>query len=275
MISYKIQTKDHLSLHVQKWNEMENPKGTLCIIHGLGEHQNRYTHVAKFYANNGFQVYSYDQRGHGKSEGKRGHTPGLQYNLDDMEHVLKSLPNQRLFLYGHSFGGNVLINFLLRKKPTYIRGAILSSTWLRLVRKPNYLELSIAKLMLKIMPSFTQNNKLSSLDLSSDRQVRLEYDNDPLTHNQISLRLFLDFYPAGKWALKNADKLYVKTLMIHGADDPLVCKSGTEQFAQKNRKYIEYKIFEDTKHEPHNDTRQADVFEYTLAWLEKNLNVVK
>ena len=269
MISYKIQTKDQLSLHVQQWNETEKAKGTLCIIHGLGEHQNRYTHVAKFYANNGFQVFSYDQRGHGKSEGKRGHTPGLYYNLDDLERVLKSLPNHNLFLYGHSFGGNVLINFLLRKKPNFIRGAVLSSAWLRLVKKPKYLEFGIAKLMHKIMPSFTQNNKLSSVDLSNDRQVRLEYDNDPLTHNQISLRLFLDFYLAGKWALKNADKLSVKTLMLHGADDLLVCKSGTELFAHKNTKYVEYTIFEDTKHEPHNDTKQADVFEYTLAWLEK------
>ena len=90
MHSYKVQTKDQLFLHVQRWNDTKKPKGIICIIHGLGEHQGRYAHVAKFYSDNGFQVYSYDQRGHGKSEGKRGHTPGLESNLDDLERIIKT-----------------------------------------------------------------------------------------------------------------------------------------------------------------------------------------
>tara|TARA_B110000977_G_C10930927_1_gene437034 strand:+ start:1 stop:846 length:846 start_codon:yes stop_codon:yes gene_type:complete len=269
MHCYKVQTKDQLSLHVQQWNEIEKAKGTLCIIHGLGEHQNRYAHVAQFYSDNGFKVYSYDQRGHGKSEGKRGHTPSLNYSLDDLERVIKSVSYQNLFLYGHSFGGNVLVNFLLRKNPTYVRGAVLSSAWLKLSIKPRPIELYIAKIMHKLMPSFTQNNKLKSVDLSNELHISKEYEEDPLTHDQISLRLFLEFYPAGEWALKNADKLSIKTLMFHGADDLIICKSGTEKFAQNNTHFIESKIFEDTKHEPHNDIKQADVFEYTLAWLEK------
>ena len=82
MDSYKVQTTDHLNLHVRHWYKIENPKGTLCIIHGLGEHQERYAHVAKFYSEHGFNVFSYDQRGHGKSEGKRGHSPGIEFNLE-------------------------------------------------------------------------------------------------------------------------------------------------------------------------------------------------
>ena len=80
MTSYNIKTKDNLLLCIQKWKKPKKIKGTICIIHGLGEHQNRYKHVSDFFANNGFEVYTYDQRGHGQSQGKRGHTPSLDHN---------------------------------------------------------------------------------------------------------------------------------------------------------------------------------------------------
>jgi len=272
MHSYKIQTKDQLLLHVQQWNDNKKSKGTICIIHGLGEHQGRYAHVAEFYIENGFQIYSFDQRGHGLSEGKRGHTPGLDYNLDDLERVIKTIPHNHLFLYGHSFGGNVLVNFLLRKQPKGLKGAILSAAWMQLAKEPNIVDLSLAKLMNGIYPSLTQNNKLDANDLSKDESICQEYTEDPLNHNQISVRLFSDFYPAGKWALENASKLPVKTLMIHGGDDPIICKSGTEKFALSNPEKVSYKIFEDTKHEPHNDLTKKDVFAYTLNWLEESFS---
>lgn len=272
MHTYKVQAKDQLLLHVQQWNDTKKPKGTICIIHGLGEHQGRYAHVAKFYADNGFQVYSYDQRGHGKSEGKRGHSPGLAYNLDDLERVIKTLPQHNLFIYGHSFGGNVLANYLLRKQPTFLKGAILSAAWLQLAQEPSIIDRSLAKMMNGIYPSMTQNNKLDENDLSNDTAICDYYKVDPLNHDQISVRLFSEFYAAGKWALKNASKLSVKTLMIHGAKDPIICKTGTEKFALANTEKVTYKIFENTKHEPHNDLSKESVFSYTLNWLEDTLN---
>ena len=271
MHSYKVQTKDQLLLHVQQWNDNKKSKGTICIIHGLGEHQGRYAHVAKFYIENGFQVYTYDQRGHGLSEGKRGHTPGLDYNLDDLERIIKTIPQHHLFLYGHSFGGNVLVNFLLRKQPNYLRGAILSAAWMQLAKEPNAIELGMAKLMNNIFPSLTQNNKLDSDDLSNDTEVCKAYDEDPLNHNKISVRLFSEFYPAGKWAIENAAKLPVNILMIHGADDAIICKSGTENFARNSNGKAKYKIFENTHHEPHNDFVKEELFAYTLNWLEESL----
>ena len=271
MHSYKVQVKDQLLLHVQQWNDTKKSKGTICIIHGLGEHQGRYAHVAQFYSNNGFQVYSYDQRGHGKSEGKRGHTLGLAYNLDDLDRVIKTLPQHNLFIYGHSFGGNVLANYLLRKEPTFLKGAILSSAWLQLAKEPSIIDFSLAKIMNHIYPSLTQNNKLDANDLTYDPKVWKEYTEDSLNHNQISVRLFSEFYPAGKWALENAAKLAIQTLMIHGKNDPIISHLGTEKFALSNKEMVSYKIFGNTKHEPHNDFTKEAVFAHTLNWLQETL----
>lgn len=271
MTSYNIKTKDNLLLCIQKWKKPKKIKGTICIIHGLGEHQNRYKHVSDFFAKNGFQVYTYDQRGHGQSQGKRGHTPSLDHNLDDLDRVLKSISYQKLFLYGHSFGGNVLANYLMREQPNNVKGAILSSAWLKLASEPNLIVLFLAKIMNVIVPSLTRNNQLDSFDLSNEIDSRIEYDNDPLTHNQISFRLFSEFYYAGIWAMNHSDRLRTNTLMIHGEEDRIISSSGTEKFAKNNSKYVDYKIFKNTKHEPHNDTAQIKVFEFTLNWITKNL----
>ena len=271
MRSYKVQTKDQILLHVQKWNDNNNPSGTLFIIHGLGEHQGRYAHLVEYFINNDFLVYSFDQRGHGKSEGKRGHSPGLDYSLDDLERVIQTIPHDNLFLYGHSFGGNVLLNFLLRKQPSFLKGAILSATWMKLVKKPNIIDLSLSMLMNGIYPSLTQNNKIDANDFSNDPKVCLQYKQDRLNHNRISVRLFSEFYPAGKWVLDNASKLSVKTFMFHGADDAIICKSGTEKFAQSNKEKVTVKIFNNTKHEPHNDLSKETVFLSTLNWMKKTL----
>ena len=271
MRAYKVQTKDQLSLHVKQWGDNNSYKGTICIIHGLGEHQGRYEHVAKFYNKNGFQVYSYDQRGHGMSEGKRGHSPGVAYSLNDLERVINTFPKDRLFLYGHSFGGNVLVNFLLKKQPEYVNGAILSAPWLVLATEPSAFELRLAKIMNKIFPSFTQNNKLDSNDLSNVDTTSQSYLEDPLNHNRISVRLFCEFYGAGLWALENSEKLKTKTLLIHGANDAIVSTNGTIQFAEKSMGLAEYRIFDNTKHEAHNDFVQEELFAFTLDWLENQL----
>ena len=275
MHSYKVQTKDHITLHVQKWNDIKTSKGTLFIIHGLGEHQWRYSHLAKFYIDNGFQVYSYDQRGHGESKGKRGHSPSLDYSLDDLERVLKTIPHYNLFLYGHSFGGSVLLNFLLKKQPKFLKGAIVSAAWMKLIKKPSVIELGLSKLMNGIYPGLTQNNKIDPNDFSYDPKVFTNYKEDLLNHNRISVRLFCEFYSAGKWALENASKLSVKIFMIHGEEDPIICKSGSQYFAQSNKDKVTLKIFSNTKHEPHNDLTKETVFADTLNWLEEMLNIKK
>lgn len=272
MHTYKVQTKDQLLISVTQWNDTKKPKGSLLIIHGLGEHQGRYAHVAKFYSENGYQVFSYDQRGHGLSEGKRGHSPGLGYNLDDLQRVLKTLSHNHLYIYAHSFGGNVLANYLLREQPNFIRAVVLSAPWLRLAREPKHYELLLAKLMNSIYPSFTQSNQVEVQYLSNVDEVGQDYLEDPLNHNMISARLFIDFHKAGLWAIKNAKKLPCKTLLIQGENDPITCSSGAINFYENSNGNAEIKLYKNTMHEPHNDLCSQKVLSDSLQWMEKCLD---
>ena len=70
-----ITTADGLALHLHTWPLPATPtRGSVLIVHGLGEHGGRYAHVAAHLTQAGWAVLGYDQRGHGRSGGPRGST---------------------------------------------------------------------------------------------------------------------------------------------------------------------------------------------------------
>lgn len=268
MHSYKVQTKDKKLLHVQQWCDAKKPKGIILIIHGLGEHQGRYMSMAKYFCDNGFQTYSYDQRGHGLSEGKRGHSPGLDYTLDDLERVLKTISHQRLFIYGHSFGGNVLANFMRHKQPNYISGIILSAAWFKLAQQPRKIDFLVANILNTVYPSLTKNNRLKVTDLSNIKKVQDDYLEDKLNHTQASARLFLAFHKAGLEALEDSHKLTCKALLIHGEDDAIISIEGSKAYHNNSGGKTTFISYPKIKHEPHNDLLSDKVLEHSLSWFE-------
>ena len=82
-------TQDCIKLTGKSYYPDQDPLGIVCIVHGLGDHFGRYEHVASFLVEQNFAVFGIDLRGHGKSEGKRGHSPGLNFLLNDVEEILK------------------------------------------------------------------------------------------------------------------------------------------------------------------------------------------
>lgn len=122
---YQWQAKDGLYLHARRWEPDSGLKGVVCLVHGFGEHTGRYLHVAGHLAGAGYALVAFDQRGHGKSGGQRGHAPSYEVMMDDMDLLLdgahRLYPGLPLFLYGHSMGGNLVLNYALRRKPQLMR----------------------------------------------------------------------------------------------------------------------------------------------------------
>ena len=83
---FNLTAKDGMELKATSWS-CPDPKAVICIVHGLGEHSGRYMHVADFFVQNNISVFAFDLRGHGKSQGNRGHTPSHEILLDDVEEI--------------------------------------------------------------------------------------------------------------------------------------------------------------------------------------------
>ena len=84
------QTKENTELFQQIWQPDGDIKAVICLIHGLGEHSSRYKHVAEYYQSKGYVVAAFDLRGHGKSQGQRGHYASLEMALDDIKVFIDS-----------------------------------------------------------------------------------------------------------------------------------------------------------------------------------------
>ena len=191
------QNKDGLNFYIQGWEPEQKPKAIVALIHGFGEHTARYAHVGKAFNTAGYALVGFDLRGHGKSGGARGHTPSYDALMDDIADFLvwieKRYPNVPRFLYGHSMGGNLALNFSLRRKPDVV-GVIATDPWLKLAFDAPALQITLGKLMNNIAPGFTQKSTLDTAALSHDQKIVDAYKNDPLVHSKISARLFINIY---------------------------------------------------------------------------------
>jgi len=267
-------TSDDIEIYGQYWLPDEEPKAAICIVHGMGEHSGRYGYLVEYLISKGFAAISYDQRGHGKSGGKRGHTPSYDLLLDGVDDLLGKA-NEHFgeipkFIFGHSMGGNVILNYALRRKPK-VNGVIAASPWLKLAFEPPKIKVSLGKLVNSFWPSFTQATELEHEHISREAGEVERYMNDELIHDKISSNMFISLYEAGLWALEHVDGISLPLLIYHGTGDQLTSYDATEEFASKIEKDVAFKHWDGYYHECHNDKGREDVFKYINAWLEAQL----
>lgn len=263
-------TSDGINIYGKKWETQMPTKAVICIMHGMGEHINRYEHVAEMFTTNGYAVIGCDQRGHGKSEGKRGHFPDFDTFLNDVDALLRAasehFPDAKKIPYGHSMGGNLVANYLLRRQPK-ITGAILSAPYFQLAFQPSPVKLKIGRLLKDIFPALSMSSGLDSSSISRDVEEVKKYNEDPLVHDKISAKMGIELIETGQWAIDNANKLSIPTLVYHGTADRLTSHHGSELFAEKTEKLVTFVSFEGFYHETHNEPEKAEVFKMLILWL--------
>jgi acylglycerol lipase len=251
----------------------EKMRAGIMLVHGVGEHTGRYSHWVERFLANGIGFVAVDLPGHGKSDGKRGHISSYHKVNEMLDLVIaefkKTFPGVPLFIYGHSLGGGIALQYILQKKPS-LKGAIITSPWLRLSYEPAKAKLVIAGIMRVILPALTQPSGLVVSHLSHDRVVVDAYKADPLTHDKISVALFHSAVKAAEYSLAHAQDLGMPLLIMHGSDDQICSPAGSSEFASKSS-LAELKIWEGGYHELHNEIFKDEVFSYIIKWIEKQL----
>ena len=265
---------DGLEMFAQSWEPDETPRAVVCLVHGLGEHSGRYAHVGKAFVEAGFVLTGFDVRGHGKSGGPRGHTPSYDALMDDIDlfiHLVAGrYPGLPRFLYGHSLGGNFVINFALRCRPELV-GVIATGPWLKLAFQPASSKVMLGKIMNNILPGFSQASGLDTRALSHDPEVVNAYENDPLVHDKISARLFLNVFESGLWALDHAAEIPLPLLLMHGGADRIISLEASRQFAASAGDKVTLRIWDGSYHEIHNEPEQGEVFTVMIDWMNTQL----
>lgn len=270
---FQMPASDGLRLFGCEWKNCTNPAGVVCLIHGYGEHCGRYSHLAASLNVAGYTVLSMDLRGHGRSEGKRGHVPSYRHLMNDISKLLdesfKRYGSLPCFLYGHSMGGNLVLNYALRQEH-HLCGVVATGPWLRLAFKIPKHKILLGYIMNAVYPSFTQKSGMDPKGLSHNLNSDETLIRDPLLHGYISARLFTSIHKSGMWALEHAGGFPVPLLLMHGGDDPITSVEASKQFAGKIEKNCTLKIWDGLYHEIHNEPQHQEIFEYTINWLKQH-----
>jgi alpha-beta hydrolase superfamily lysophospholipase len=271
----KWRSVDDLEIFGQFWKTGQTEKGVIALVHGFGEHSSRYEHVAQAFGEKGYSMFAFDHRGHGLSEGQRGHTPSYDHLMGDVDIFLEKVrdifPDVPVLLYGHSMGGNIVANHLIRRKPE-IKGAIITGPFFRTTNPPPAFQIALGKMMNKIWGAFPDKVKLDPNDLSRDKQVVEKYINDPMVHNKISARMGLTLIANGEYAIEHASEIQLPLIILHGADDNVTACSGSKEFVSRAGDNVSLVLLPDLYHEIHNEPEKADVLKRIIDWCDDLLD---
>ena len=171
---------DGLSLYFQGWQPDEGSKGVICLVHGLGEHSDRYAHWASRLNLAGYALLAFDLRGHGKSGGQRGHATSFDDYVKDTDILLKEadnkFPGKSCFLYGHSLGGLIVNYYVLKKKPK-LAGVIVTALANKTSLQEQKAKILLSKILGSIAPTMTIQTGLVPSTICRDPEVVERYIN--------------------------------------------------------------------------------------------------
>lgn len=265
---------DNINLSGMCWVPEEAPLAVICLLHGLGEHIGRYSHLIERLAKEGYAVLGYNLRGHGSSGGLRGHCPAFESHMQDIDLLLKEadrrFPNKAKFLYGHSLGGILVLNYTLRRMPD-LAGVIATSPGLKTAIQEQKGKVLLARTLGSIVPQLTVNSGLNTVDISRDKAVVQAYINDPLVHDKMTTRMGKELLKSIDYAFSHANRLAVPLLLMHGGADKIAYPSGSEKFAALVKNNCALKIWPERYHELHNEYGKEEVFDYLIDWLKDKL----
>ena len=254
------------------WYLPDGPAGLAVLVHGFGEHSGRYEDsVIPLLTSEKWAVLAFDLVGHGRSGGKRGDCAGYSQLLEQVTTAWgmgrSRFPNLPGLLYGHSMGGNLVLNVVLRglAEPDAL---VASSPYLRLAFRPPAWKWQAGKLLLHLLPSVTLPSGLDPQGISRDKREVEAYRNDPLVHDRVSPRYSFPILEAGEWALEHAGELGVPAFVAHGTADPIIDPDGSRLFCERAprcRMYWEEGAF----HELHHETSRRRFLDALGAWLRE------
>lgn len=262
-----------LTLYRRSWLPDGEPRATVVIAHGGGEHLGRYEHVAARLTAAGYAVQALDFPGHGRSEGPRADLGSMDAAVADLRSEIalarSELPDRKLFLLGHSMGGCISLEYALRHQDE-IDGLILSSA-LASQNAASAAVRAISKALGSLVPRLGVYSVDTTL-ISRDPEVVRAYEEDPLVHHgKVPARTVGELTRSIESFPERVPALTVPLLVFHGTADQITEPAGTETVhdrAASSDKSIH--LFEGLYHETLNEPEQGEVLDRVVKWLDQH-----
>jgi long-chain acyl-CoA synthetase len=262
------------NLYFQSWHPDRPNSAIVVLIHGLGGHSGILSNVVEYLVPQGYEVYAMDLRGHGRSQGQRGHIDDWQEFREDLRAFLARIRLERarcpVVLWGHSMGGTIVLDYALRS-PDQLQGVIVSAPALGKIKVPLH-KLMVGQALSKLLPHFSLAAGLANSLATRDQGALAVYLQDPLRHELGSARLVTEFFGTVDWINYHAAELRVPLLMMHGTADGVTSPQGSRAFFERvlwpDKEHHEYP---GAYHDLYDDLDRLTMFNDVEVWLDRHL----
>ena len=264
-----------LNIHTRSWS-VSQAKAQVVIVHGLGEHGERYQALATTLNDSGYNCHALDHPGHGLSGGEQGHIDDFSMFVDTtvefIRRVRGAAPELPCFMIGHSMGGVIATNVLIQN-PELIDACVLSGPALATDEAVGPVLKSVLKAIAAVFPRL----RVFAVDPSlvcSVPEVVAEYRKDPLVlSGKGTANLIVQILAGSVKAMASAKQITTPMLLLHGEQDALAHPKGSQilhdTIASTDKKLVIYpKLYHEIFHEACKYEIYADIAE----WFNKRLS---
>lgn len=247
-------------------------RGTVVLVHGLGEHLGRHRLLAERLAAAGWLVVGADLRGHGLSGGPRGHVARFGDYLDDLTLVVAAARAQGggrpIVLVGHSLGALVALRLVETRRMRDLLGLALSGVGLEPLLAVPWWKLALGRVGAWLCPRLPVSSDIPAWMLSRDPAVCEAYADDLLAHRVVTPAWFREFEEARRAAMREAGSVAIPVLLLHGEADPLVSVEGSRRLAAAlTAAPSTLRVYPGARHEVFTDPQCQEALSDLEAWM--------
>ena len=252
--------------------EADGSRGRLLAVHGLGEHSGRFGRIAACAAAARLDYFALDLRGHGLSQGRRGHTGSFDRLLTDLDRLRRRTGNGEsklpTFLLGHSLGGLIVGRYVQEFGFPSLAGAALVAPFVDLAMSPPTWKLRLSDVADRLIPALTMDNEIRADMLYRTAEEQAAHKDDALLHHRVSARLWGEMRRQAEILVRRADQTRTPILVQVSGDDRVVSAGACRDLASRfggDTRVIEY---EDAYHDLYRDPAADEAATDLVRWID-------
>jgi lysophospholipase len=273
-----LPARDGTPLFIRRYDSALQPaQRVMVIVHGAGEHGERYDHVARLAVQKGWAVIAGDLRGHGQSGGTPTHLLNFDDYLDDLDCIIQEARrfHQPVVLMAHSMGGLTAIRYLQSR--AHDISALVALCPLLALRVPvSRVKKALGRLCTWIAPQTRFQSPIRSWQVTRSREAQRKRDQDPLRSTSVTASWYFKVLDAICEAWTDAPKVTCPLLIVQGEQDAVVQPSGPVQWwplaGSSDKKLV---ILKDHLHELLTEPDWVHTAELVFQWLDARVPIAE
>lgn len=258
-------------LHVLELAAYGEPRGAVTIVHDAGEHGGRYLEFARALAARDWSIALPDLRGHGRSEGERGHSNGIREVIRDIgdvqDHLAYRQPDAPKVLVGQGLGALYCLAYAC-ERPDGVSALVLSAPLFEPRFQVPQGAGGLMRLFKKVGPTSPGSIGWSVDQLSTDAADQAARAADALVHDRITLRAGEQASEAARMYADRVAHLSMPVVILQGSRDAIAPLEVARRVAGPT---IALEVFEDSRHDLLHDVRARAVADFVCEWLDRRV----